>query len=194
MNVRRRWGTANGRPLLRPHINCLSAEEREMQAGGARHRNHWCAGVALCSQRSLVAVKPPKGGACGLVAAIRTYRCRARTCMCSSAALLHMFRNVPERRDWAEYLGRRSFEVAVHAYVPGARSSRACSTRPVVSACVLSLGGLEVKEAPAVVSSSRATAQCFPIADVAVDVLILFFTSSLRALVARLSVVTDPYS
>jgi len=81
MNVRRRWGTANGRPLLRPHINCLSAEEREMQAGGATHRTHWCAGVAVCSQRSLVAVK---GGACGLVDAIRTYRCRARTCMCSS--------------------------------------------------------------------------------------------------------------
>lgn len=52
-----------------------------MQAGGATHRNHWCAGVAVCSQRSLVAVK---GGACGLVNAIRTYRCRARTCMCSS--------------------------------------------------------------------------------------------------------------
>jgi hypothetical protein len=49
--------------------------------------------------------------------------------------------------------------------------------RPVVSAGVLSLGGLEVKEAPAVVSSSRATAQCFPIADVAVDdVLFLLFT------------------
>lgn len=59
--------------------------------------------------------------------------------------------------------------------------------RPVVSASVLSLGGLEVKEAPTVVSSSRATAQCFPIADVAVevDVLILFFTSSL--IVARAS-------
>jgi hypothetical protein len=88
MNVRRRWGTANGRPLLRPHINCLSAEEREMQAGGATHRNHWCAGVAVCSQRSLVAVK---GGACGLVDAIRTYRCRARTCMCSSAVCYTCF-------------------------------------------------------------------------------------------------------
>lgn len=52
-----------------------------------------------------------------------------------------------------------------------------------VSAGVLSLGRLEVKEAPAFVSSSRATAQCFPIADVAVDVLILFFTE----LVARAS-------
>jgi hypothetical protein len=78
---------------------------------------------------------------------------------------------------------RRSFQVAVHADVPGARSSRVCSARSVVSAGVLSLGGLEVKEAPTVVSSSRATAQCFPIADVAVDVLMLFFTE----LVARAS-------
>jgi hypothetical protein len=64
-----------------------------------------------------------------------------------------------------------------------ARGSEVYSTRSVVSAGVLSLGGLEVREAPAVVSSSRATAQCFPIADVAVDVLILFFTE----LVARAS-------
>lgn len=102
-------------------------------------------------------------------------------------SLLHMFRNVPEAWDWTEHLGRRSFEVAVHAYVPGARISRVCST---VSAAVLFLGGLEVKEAPAVVSSSRATAQCFPIADVAVDVLILFFhraPSSMRALVGTAS-------
>jgi hypothetical protein len=157
MNVRRRWGTANGRPLLRPHINCLSAEEREMQAGGATHRNHWCAGVAVCSQRSLVAVQ---GGACGLVDAIRSHRCRARTCMCSSAVCYTCFamfrRHGIGQKGVGDPLKSRYMRKCLGLAVRGSALHA-----PYVSAGVLSLGGLEVKEAPAVVSSSRATAQCF---------------------------------